>query len=100
MGTRHTDALCIQEGACNPSGIAHSIVRACAEIRNEPSPTGTSQITNDPAIRLMVHQLAFICGVTTGVEGFASGESYEDAMRECRIQDNFRAAELERALVK
>ena len=61
MAKRHRDALSIQMGACNPSGIAISIVDACREIRAEPGHTGTAQITNDPAIRLMVHQLAYIC---------------------------------------
>lgn len=58
MSKRHTDALLIQEGACNPSGVALAIVDACKEVRNEG---GTP--TADPAVRLMVHQLAYICGV-------------------------------------
>lgn len=61
MAKRHKDAIAIQQGACNPSGIAHSIIEACSEIRAEPGHTGTKQITDDPAVRLMVHQLAFIC---------------------------------------
>ena len=61
MAKRHRDALLIQAGACNPSGITHSIIEACQEIRAEPGYTGTAQITSDPAVRLMVHQLAFIC---------------------------------------
>jgi hypothetical protein len=55
----------ISDGACNPSGIAHSIVEACAELRKEPDYTGTDQMRADPAIRLMVHQLAFLMGVPT-----------------------------------
>jgi hypothetical protein len=61
MARRHLNAIGIQLGACNPSGIALSIVDACREIRAEPQHTGTAQITSDPAVRLMVHQLAFIC---------------------------------------
>jgi hypothetical protein len=79
---RHSDALAIQAGACNPSGIAHSIVAACAEIRAEPN-TGTAQITSDPAVRLMVHQLAFICGVISGAEELAREPSYSEAHAEC-----------------
>lgn len=60
MAKRHRDALTITQGACNPSGIAVSILDACREIRAEPGHTGTAQITSDPAIRLMVHQLSFI----------------------------------------
>lgn len=82
MSKRHRDAIAIQQGACNPSGIAHSIVAACAEIRAEPNHTGTAQITSDPAVQLMVHQLAYVCGVTSGVEGFSKGD-YSQAMRAC-----------------
>jgi dienelactone hydrolase len=58
---RHSDAIAIQLGACNPSGIALSIVEACREIRAGSAYNGTADITSDPAVRLMVHQLAFIC---------------------------------------
>ena len=63
MTKRHSDALFIQEGACNPSGIALAIVAACKEMRAEPDHKGTDEITSDSAVRLMVHQLGFICGV-------------------------------------
>ena len=43
------------------SGIAHSIIEACQELRAEPGYTGTAQITSDLAVKLMVHELAFIC---------------------------------------
>lgn len=98
MGKRHTDALAIQEGACNPSGIAHSIVEACQEIRAEPSYDGTNFITHDPAIRLMVHQLAYICGIISGAEEFANAPDYHDCTKECHRQDGLRTAELEAAL--
>lgn len=62
MSKRHKDALLISDGACNPSGIAHSIVDACRELRQEADYTGTDQMRRDPAIRLMVHQLAFLMG--------------------------------------
>ena len=52
-------------GACNPSGIALSIVEACQEMRAEPTHTGTQEICEDPAIRAMVYQLAYICGLDT-----------------------------------
>lgn len=58
MARRFRDATLIQQGACNPSGVANSIVRACREVHEEKGDTRT-----DPAIRLMVHQLAFICNV-------------------------------------
>jgi hypothetical protein len=58
-GSRFRDALVIvTPGACNPSGIAHSIVDACREIREHAASTA-----QDPAVRLMVYQLASVCGV-------------------------------------
>jgi hypothetical protein len=60
-GNRFRDALVIvNPGACNPSGIAHSIVDACREIRQYDPAASTVQ---DPAVRLMVYQLASVCGV-------------------------------------
>ena len=54
---RFREALQIVDpGASNPSGIAHAIVAACAEVRREGGSTAT-----DPAIRLMVTQLAWVC---------------------------------------
>jgi hypothetical protein len=47
---------------CNPSGIALSILEACREIR-EHETTGTKETCQDPAIRMMVYQLASIGGV-------------------------------------
>src|SRR5215467_2653809 len=60
LGSRFRDALVIvNPGACNPSGIAHSITEACREIRKY-EPNGSS--VTDPAIRLMVYQLTSVCG--------------------------------------
>jgi hypothetical protein len=61
MSNRHSDALAIQCGAVNPSGICHSIIEGCKEMRDWGA--GTAEICNDPAIRLMVHQRAFLCRV-------------------------------------
>lgn len=92
MSRRFTDALMIQEGACNPSGIAHSIVKACQEARDEG--LGTKE---DPAIKLMVHQLAFICGIINGAEEFHLG-TYAEAMAACRAADDADAEKLRIAL--
>jgi hypothetical protein len=60
-GSRFRDALAIvNPGACNPSGIAHSIVDACREIRQHEPAASTA---HDAAVRLMVYQLASVCGV-------------------------------------
>lgn len=60
---RHRDALAISLGAVNPSGIAYSIIEACKEMRDNPNHGGTVEIMGDPAVRLMVHQLAYLCNV-------------------------------------
>jgi hypothetical protein len=55
MANRFENAIGIQKGACNPSGIAMSIVAAVKEARDE----GMSA-SSCPAVQLMVHQLASI----------------------------------------
>jgi hypothetical protein len=62
-GSRFRDALVIiNPGACNPSGVALSIADACREMR-EHEKVDTKTICQDPAIRLMVYQLAHLFGV-------------------------------------
>jgi hypothetical protein len=52
-GSGFRDALVIvNAGASNPSGIAHSIIEACREIREHEPGASTA---DDPAIRLMVY---------------------------------------------
>jgi hypothetical protein len=59
MNKRFEQALLIQQGAVNPSGIAWALVAACKECLDE----SVSQ-REDPAVRLIVHQLASICRVS------------------------------------
>jgi hypothetical protein len=73
-GARFRDALAIVDpGACNPSGIAQAIFDACREIRaHEPGKT----TADDPAIRLMVYQLASVCKVASyALERFITDEA-------------------------
>jgi hypothetical protein len=79
MAKRHRDALLINEGACNPSGIAHAIVDACQEIRAEPNHTGTDQMRRDPALRLMVNQLSFLMG-----NGEMRMNDWDDCVAACK----------------
>ncbi len=85
---RHGDALAINEGACNPSGIALAIVEACREIRAQPDYNGTDQITHDPAVQLMVNQLAWICGISE----FHDLAKYENAIGVCKLAVTVTAA--------
>ena len=62
-GSRFRNALVIiNPGACNPSGVALSIADACREM-HEHENVDTKRICQDPAIRLMVYQLAHLFGV-------------------------------------
>jgi hypothetical protein len=62
-GSRFRDALVIvSPGACNPSGVALSIVDACREMR-EHDHADTREVCEDPAIRLMVFHLAHLFSV-------------------------------------
>lgn len=61
MRTRFEDALFIQEGACNPIAIAGTIHKHMLEMRQSGADHDT--IKHDSAIRLMLHQLAFLCQV-------------------------------------
>ena len=57
MSQRHKDALAIQKGACNPSGIAITFLAGINECREEGAVP-----SEDAALRLIAHQLAFIMG--------------------------------------
>jgi hypothetical protein len=59
MSKRFEQANFIAQGACNPTAIALSIHEAGKECIREGM--GTAQICADPAIRLMLHQLDYIC---------------------------------------
>jgi hypothetical protein len=65
--------LIVDPGASNPSGIAHAIVAACAEVRNEAGSTA-----RDPAVRLMVTQLAWVCRADSNID------DYGQLLSECR----------------
>jgi hypothetical protein len=80
MSKRHRDALAIWQGACNPTAVANSIVGACQEIRE-----GTDARCNDPAVRLMVYQLAYLCGVITGAERMTRDPDIFECVNQCEV---------------
>jgi len=75
MSKRHSDALAIQMGAVNLSGMAHSLIEACREVREEGGDTRA-----DPAVRLIVHQMAFIARVAELDDALSA---YGEATRAC-----------------
>ncbi|RWN60189.1 hypothetical protein [Mesorhizobium sp.] len=75
MRNRFVNALLIQQGACNPSGIALTLHEACKECIAQ----GVDQRT-DPAVRLITHQLAFLMN-TQQIESELT--IYSQLTREC-----------------
>lgn len=76
---RFSDALAIQAGASNPSGVARALVRAINQCNKEN--VGARE---DAAVRLIVHQLAYLCGIyeidhTSDVYGVLTRECEEKA---------------------
>jgi hypothetical protein len=69
----HEALQIVGPGASNLSGIAHAIVAACAEVCRE-----AGSVAHDPAVRLMVSQLAWVCRVNN-VMG-----DYGQLLAECR----------------
>ncbi|CAL8480965.1 hypothetical protein [Caballeronia sp. S22] len=55
---RFEDAPMIQQGASNPIGVTRALQRAINACHRE-----SLSASEDPAVRLIVHQLAYICGV-------------------------------------
>ena len=85
---RHRAALDIVDpGACNPSGVALALHTACRQAIAE----GVSQ-RDDPAIRLIGLQLAFLLGVDRVLDG----EEYGRLIEHCRA----RAEERERTTAR
>jgi hypothetical protein len=78
---RWGDAVFIQQGACNPSGVARALVRAinaCLDVEMD-----TAAICADPAVRLIGHQLAFLLKVDEIDQGRAV---YGDLLSACEAQ--------------
>jgi hypothetical protein len=80
--SRHDDALFIQLGACNPSGVARSLVKAIDECHAEDM--DTMKIRNDHAVRLITHQLAFLMNIRS--LDHSPLEDYRTAMEECYLK--------------
>ena len=78
--TRYTGAITAQAGACNPIAILNTMLRGCEEIRKETgSYLPTQAILEDPAMRLLCHQLAFLMKANEE----QIGAEYLTLIREC-----------------
>ena len=75
---RHAEALIIAEaGACNPSGIALTLHQACQQVLSE----GGRQ-RDDPAVRLIGLQLAYLLGVARVLDS----ADYARLIESCRAR--------------
>lgn len=83
MNQRLCDATVIfRHGASNPSGIAHSLLRAIEEVKADANLySGISSITTDAACRAIVYQLATVFGI----EPLAYGVSVDLALTAASI---------------
>jgi len=72
---RFKDALLIQQGASNPSGVARALVQAIGSCHQD----GTNP-TEDPAVRLIVQQLGHLCGTW---EIFRDLDAHANLMARC-----------------
>ena len=79
MSKRHEDALAIQRGASNPVAIARALVSACEEVVR----CGEGTQREDPAVRLIAHQLASILHVAEFDDDFVA---YERATTACEAR--------------
>ena len=71
---RNKNAFTIVSGACNPRAIVSAMQRAIDEMVTDGL-CSSNQILADPALKLMVHQLAFLMNIPTG-ESFDEWNSW------------------------
>ena len=77
MHNKESDAVFAQAGACNPVALANSFLTHAKPILHE---TGTDAVCNDPALRLIVHQLAHLMRLS---EFDLDLSAYGDALEHC-----------------
>lgn len=73
---KYKDAIDAQAGACNPVALANAFTRHATPILLEH---GAVKVRNDVALRLIVHQLAFLMRTNQLDEG----NEYHIAMELC-----------------
>ena len=65
---RHADALAIVGGgACNPSGIALTLIHACRQVYE-----AGGDVRTDPAVRLIATQLAFVLDANSDTDDYGA----------------------------
>jgi hypothetical protein len=80
MAKRHEDAVFIQGGACNIVPLAKALENAAREAREEGI-----QPSEDAAVRLIVHQLAFL----TNYYAMENDMDYIICITECKSRSPY-----------
>ena len=75
---RFKEAIQIQQGACNPIAVSRALTLAIEQVRDE-----RGSIEDDPAVRLIAHQLSFLLGVPKIDREF---EVYTRLVHECEAK--------------
>lgn len=84
MSNRFKKAIQIQEGASNPKAVARELVAAIDEAFQQTG--STTSTCEDPAVRLIAHQLGTLLGME---ELFTDQEVYRMLHGECeRLSEN------------
>ncbi|SOF01896.1 hypothetical protein SAMN05446635_10018 [Burkholderia sp. OK233] len=78
-GTSSSGTSFIQAGAGNPSGVTRTLARAINACHQE-----TVRAREDPAVRLIVHQLAVLCG-SLAIDNTL--DVYGKLNDQCRVKD-------------
>jgi hypothetical protein len=68
MSKRNQNAVTAQSGACNPIPMIRALQDGVEEMKAEDPEGYFGKVRHDPALRLIVHQLAFIMRVSDGTE--------------------------------
>ena len=83
MPKRHRDALSAQAGACNTLALAHSLVAAIKEAREQYS-GDFARADACPAVRLITHQLSYLLGTQAfDIGSHNSSQLYVEALEAC-----------------
>jgi hypothetical protein len=74
--------------AADPTVILHSLLDACAEIKEQPN-SSPEDLCNDPAVRMMVYHLARVTGARPLYEVYGATR---DELKKAAAEEEARAA--------
>jgi hypothetical protein len=84
-------AALLAQGACNPAGLAHTLIEWQRTILDAPG-RGTDDVTADPACRLLAYYLAELMNVGVGFDDRAFSELQQACWRQAGADEQRAAA--------